>query len=146
MLPQQFCLLVLLWAGRVSSCYPPLLAGTETEQERALWWWFIVGKKRRRCKHVCAILQAGRANFFASVRAKQNKLSTSTDPGICILATCNLKSAFSRAILPHCLYYLVTRFCAIFCSIYLSLLFLTLFPTMCWWCPEQPLIPIRHLA
>ena len=53
--------------------------------------------------------------YFAFVRAKHDfntcssKLRTSTDPGICFfLALCNMKSAFSRAILPHCLYYLVT--------------------------------------
>ena len=94
--------------------YPPWLVGTETEQERALWWWCRVGKTRRCYRRDCAILQACRAYFLRLYM--QNMTLTlvlsswvlARIQGFVFLAPCNMKSAFSRAILPHCLYYLVT--------------------------------------
>ena len=97
-----FLLSPLDWLGRRQS--KNTLSGGGAELE-----------KTRRCyRRDCAILQACRA--YILLLYMQNMILTlvlvswglARIQGFVFLAPCNMKSAFSRAILPHCLYYLVT--------------------------------------
>ena len=77
------------------------------------------GKNARRCRCVCAIFPAYRANFLLlhvqkhSLNTCASKFSTGTDLLTCFLHY-NLNSASSIATLAYCLRQFETRFCAIF--------------------------------
>ena len=77
-----------------------LLAGTETEQERALWWWCRVGKNAQVLQTRLCYSSSLSCLYFAFVRAKHDfntcssKLRTSTDPGICFFSTVQYEKCF----------------------------------------------------
>ena len=82
----------------------------------------MVEKTSRRCRRICAIFQAGRVNFFTSLREKHalstcdRKLSTRSIGDFFgqIVAICNMNSVFCTSILAQFLYHLSIRLFAIF--------------------------------